>query len=128
MRLSGLRNQILLSMKKKKNLAEPTLLRHSSSTIKMHLVKFSDNQMHLLPKLTRYSTNYRELTAIKEAIKYFQHFLEGREFFVYTDHKPLIYAFKQKADKISPCQECQLNYISQFTTSIVHIYRMYPTL
>lgn len=40
----------------------------------------------LKPAETRYST---ELLAIYLAIK---HFLEGREFHVLTDHKPLIYA------------------------------------
>lgn len=45
-----------------------------------------------------YSTYDRELTAVFEAIKYFKHFLEFQEIFVATDHKPLIFAFKQKSD------------------------------
>lgn len=36
-----------------------------------------------------YSTNDHELMAIYEAIRYFRHFLEGREFRIVTDHKPL---------------------------------------
>ncbi|GFV02036.1 retrovirus-related Pol polyprotein from transposon 17.6 [Trichonephila clavipes] len=40
---------------------------------------------------------------------------------VFTDHKPLTYAFRQKSDKCSPRQIRQLDFISQFTTNIVHI-------
>ncbi|GFT63407.1 RT_RNaseH domain-containing protein [Trichonephila clavipes] len=47
--------------------------------------------------------------------------LEARDFKVFTDHKPLTYAFRQKCDKCSPRQIRQLDFISQFTTNIVHI-------
>ncbi|GFX67241.1 transposon Tf2-8 polyprotein [Trichonephila clavipes] len=43
------------------------------------------------------------------------------EISVFTHHKPLTYAFRQKSDKCSPRQIRQLDFISQFTTSIVHI-------
>ncbi|GFW83949.1 transposon Tf2-9 polyprotein [Trichonephila clavipes] len=43
------------------------------------------------------------------------------EISVFTDHKPLTYAFRQKSDKCSPRQIRQLDFISQFTTNIVHI-------
>ena len=41
---------------------------------------------------SRYSTFDRELLAVYLAIRHFRHFVEGREFFICTDHKPLIYA------------------------------------
>ena len=43
----------------------------------------------LRPAATRYSTFDRELLAIYLAIKHFRHFVEGRKFYVATDHKPL---------------------------------------
>ena len=44
------------------------------------------------PPETRYSTFDRELLAVYLAVKHFKHFVEGRKFFILTDHKPLIYS------------------------------------
>ncbi|GFW59948.1 hypothetical protein TNCV_4864031 [Trichonephila clavipes] len=68
-----------------------------------------------------YSAYDREFLAIYLAIRHFRYMLEARDFTVFTDHKPLTYAFRQKSDKCSPRQIRQLDFISQFTTSIVHI-------
>ncbi|GFS61473.1 transposon Tf2-9 polyprotein [Trichonephila clavipes] len=68
-----------------------------------------------------YSAYDRELLAIYSAIRHFRYMLEARDFTVFTDHKPLTYAFRQKSDKCSPWQIRQLDFISQFTTNIVHI-------
>ncbi|GFU83139.1 hypothetical protein TNCV_3737501 [Trichonephila clavipes] len=68
-----------------------------------------------------YSAYDREILAIYSAIRHFRYMLEARDFTVFTDHKPLTYAFRQKSDKCSPRQIRQLDYISQFTTNIVHI-------
>ena len=46
---------------------------------------------------TSYSTYDRELLAAYEGVKYFRYILEGREFVIYTDHKPLTFAFQQGA-------------------------------
>jgi hypothetical protein len=46
----------------------------------------------------KYSTYDRELTAMHEAIKQFRQTIEGRELIIFTDHKPLCYAFSKKAD------------------------------
>ncbi|UYV63704.1 hypothetical protein LAZ67_2005371 [Cordylochernes scorpioides] len=59
--------------------------------------------------------------AVCLAIKHFRHLLEGRQFPVYTDHKPLTYAFQQNLDKASPRQCRHLDFIGQFTTDIRHI-------
>ncbi|GFT26054.1 retrovirus-related Pol polyprotein from transposon 17.6 [Trichonephila clavipes] len=68
-----------------------------------------------------YSAYDRELLAIYSAIRHFRYMLEARDFTVFTDHKPLTYAFRQKSDKCSPRQIRQLDFMSQFTTNIVHI-------
>ncbi|GFV69567.1 transposon Tf2-11 polyprotein [Trichonephila clavipes] len=68
-----------------------------------------------------YSAYDRELFAIYSAIRHFRYMLEARDFTVFTDHKPLTYAFRQKSDKCSPRQIRQLDFISQFTINIVHI-------
>ncbi|GFU00185.1 transposon Tf2-11 polyprotein [Trichonephila clavipes] len=68
-----------------------------------------------------YSAYDRELLAIYSAIRHFRYMLEARDFTVFTDHKPLTYAFRQKSDKCCPWQIRQLDFISQFTTNIVHI-------
>ncbi|GFT48558.1 RT_RNaseH domain-containing protein [Trichonephila clavipes] len=47
--------------------------------------------------------------------------MEARDFTVFTVHKPLTYAFRQKSDKCSPRQIRLLDFFSQFTTNIVHI-------
>lgn len=69
----------------------------------------------------KYSTYDRELTAVYQSIKYFDYLLQGREFKVVTDHKPLIYAFQQKSDKASPRQLNQLSFISQYTTNFEYL-------
>lgn len=70
---------------------------------------------------TRYSTFDRELLAIYLAIKHFRHFLEGRTFCIFTDHKPLTYALSAVTDRHTPRASRHLDYISQFTTDIRHI-------
>ncbi|KAK7605127.1 hypothetical protein V9T40_006985 [Parthenolecanium corni] len=70
---------------------------------------------------TKYSTYDRELLAIFAGIRYFKHMLEGRVFSVYTDHRPITYAFKQGSDHASPRQIRQLDYIGQFTTDIRYV-------
>lgn len=70
---------------------------------------------------TRYSTYDRELLAIFAAVQHFHHLLEGRQFTIKTDHKPLTYAFQQRLSKASERQLRQLDYISQFTTDITYV-------
>lgn len=69
----------------------------------------------------RYSTYDRELTAMYMAVKHFKFMLQGRNCHIYTDHKPLIYAFSQKLDKSNDRQARQLDYIGQITTDIRHV-------
>ena len=75
----------------------------------------------LRPAETRYSAFDRELLAVYLSIKHFRHFVEGREFFILTDHKPLTFALSATTDKYTPRQTRHLDYISQFTTDIRHV-------
>lgn len=69
----------------------------------------------------KYSTYDRELLAIYKSIGYFRHLLEAREFIIYTDHRPLTFAFQQKLEKASPRQINHLDFIAQFSTDIRHL-------
>lgn len=73
------------------------------------------------PTQAKYSAYDCELIAIYESVKFFRHFLEGRNFKIYTDHKPLVHVFSQRSDKASPRQTRQLSFIAQFTTDLVHL-------
>ena len=75
----------------------------------------------LQPAETRYSTFGRELLSVYLTIRHFKHALEGRQFCVYTDHKPLTHAFNARPDRYSPREVRHLDYISQFTTDMRHI-------
>ena len=75
----------------------------------------------MTPAETRYSTFDRELLAVYLAIKHFRHFLEGRQFHVFTDLRPLTFVLNTRYDRHSPRQIRQLGYISQFTSTIEHI-------
>ncbi|KAI5738876.1 hypothetical protein M8J77_012169 [Diaphorina citri] len=47
--------------------------------------------------------------------------IEGRVFTIYTDHKPLTFAFLQKPEKCSPRQFRHLDFIAQFFTDIQYV-------
>ncbi|GFN96787.1 Pol polyprotein [Plakobranchus ocellatus] len=68
----------------------------------------------------KYSAFDRELLASYSAVKHFRHFLEGRPFTLYTDHKPLTFALSSETDR-SPRQTRHLAFIAEFTTDIRHI-------
>ena len=75
----------------------------------------------LQPTQTRYSTFGRELFAMYSAIQQFRHLLEGRDFCVFTDHKPLVNAIHNSSNKHSPREIRHLDFITQFTTDVRHI-------
>ncbi|BHF57334.1 hypothetical protein SprV_0100027500 [Sparganum proliferum] len=126
----------------KNSLADATLLTHPAPEAQLSLMVDASTvavgavlQQHLagstqplaffskklLPAETRYSTFGRELLAIYLAVKHFRHFLEGQEFTIFTDHKPLTFAIHSRSDKLSPREIRHLDYISQFTSDIRHI-------
>ncbi|BHF81968.1 hypothetical protein SprV_0802510400 [Sparganum proliferum] len=109
-----LTGEVLTAFERIKNsLADATLLTHPAKEAQLSLM--------LLPAETRYSTFGCELLAIYLAVKHFRHLLEGRDFTVFTDHKPLTFALRSHSDKYNPREIAHLDYISQFTTDIRHI-------
>ena len=125
----------------KESLAQAALLAHTSPTAPLALVtdasiitmgavlqqRVQDNwqpltfSRKLSPAQQKYSTYGRELLAIYETVRYFRHMIEARHFTIYTDHKPLIFAFHQKRDKCSPLHFHHLDFIAQFSTDIHYI-------
>ncbi|CAG9101291.1 unnamed protein product [Plutella xylostella] len=126
----------------KSNLCSATLLAHPDCQAKLALItdasdvamgavlqQFKDDTWQPLAFFSRkfsssqqkYSPYDRELLAIYEGIKYFRHMLEARHFTVFTDHKPICYAFRERKTNCSPRQYRHLDYISQFTTDIQYI-------
>ena len=75
----------------------------------------------LSPAEKNYGAYDRELLAMYSAVKHFRHMVEAREFCIYTDHKPLTYAFKQKSQPSTPRQVRHLDFIGQFCSDIRHI-------
>lgn len=73
------------------------------------------------PTQQKYSTYDRELTAMFMGVKHFRDILEGREFQILTDHKPLTTALNQRPEKASPRQTNYLGFISQYTNDIKHV-------
>ncbi|BHF68760.1 hypothetical protein SprV_0301180100 [Sparganum proliferum] len=72
----------------------------------------------------RYSTFGRELLAVFLSVKHFRHFLEGRDFTVFIDHKLLSSVLKSTPDKFNSQEICQLDHISQFTSDTRQIDRL----
>ena len=75
----------------------------------------------LNPAETRYSAFDRELLALYATIKHFRHNLEGGNFFVNTDHKPLRFVMSSVTERASLRQTRHLAFIAEFTTDIRYV-------
>ena len=82
-------------------------------------ISFFSQKLRLAER--KYSTFDRELLAAYLAIRHFRHFVEGRQFHLLTDHKPLTFAFFSQSCNHSPCQVRHLDYIAQFTSDFRQI-------
>ncbi|BHF76260.1 hypothetical protein SprV_0501935800 [Sparganum proliferum] len=76
----------------------------------------------LSPAETRDSVFGRELLVVYLALRHFRHFLEGREFFVLTDHKPLVFVLRASLNRYSPREMRHLDLISQFSCDTQHVH------
>ena len=70
---------------------------------------------------TRYSAFDRDLLAVYATIRHLRHNLEGRNFFVNTDHKPLSYIMTSVTERPSLRQTKHLAFIVEFTTDIRYV-------
>ena len=61
-----------------------------------------------------YSCFDQELLAAFSAVKHFRHLLEGRQFELRLDHKPVVQALVKQSQCDNPRQARQLAYISEF--------------
>lgn len=99
----------------------------SNTTIGAALKQLDGEQWKLVGffprKLTTTEKNYctydRELLAVFAAIEFFQHIVDGRQFIVRTDHRPLIYAFQRKQEKAN---ERRLNNLTTSTSLRPRLY------
>ena len=66
----------------------------------------------------RYSAFDRELLAVYLAIRHFRWALEGRRFYVLTDHKPLTFALHRLSDAWSAREQRQLSYVVEYTSDL----------
>jgi hypothetical protein len=66
----------------------------------------------------KYSTFGRELLAVYLAVRHFRFLLEGRQFHVKMDHKPLTFALQRTSEPWSARQQRHLSYLAEFTIDI----------
>ena len=63
----------------------------------------------------------KKLTKKLSSVRHFRFMLEGREFTIFTDHKPLTHALFRTSPPWSAHQQRHLAYLAEFTSSVVHI-------
>ena len=68
----------------------------------------------------RYSSFNRELLGVFLALCHFHFELKGRKLHILTDHLPLESALSHVSPPMSALQQCQLSYISEFTSDLHH--------
>jgi transposase InsO family protein len=61
------------------------------------------------------------LLAAYLAVRHFRFLLEGRDFFIETDHKPLTFALHRVSEPWSARQQRQLGFLAEFTADIRHV-------
>jgi hypothetical protein len=74
----------------------------------------------LSPAEIKYSTFDRELLAAFLTIRHFRFLLEGRQFTLLTDHKPLVASMTRVTPPHSARQQRHLAFVSEFTTDLRH--------
>lgn len=73
------------------------------------------------PTQKRYSTFGRELLAMYLAVKKFRYFIEGRNFSILTDHKPLTFMANKISHNYTSREIRHMDFILQLTSDIRHV-------
>ena len=68
----------------------------------------------------KYAVFDRKLLAMYLAVKQFWHYVEGRNFTLFSDQKPLVGAMTNTIDR-SPLQTRHLSFIAEFSADVQHI-------
>jgi hypothetical protein len=63
----------------------------------------------------------RELLAAAQTIRHFRHILEGRDFQLWTDHKPLVTTISRISEPWSARQQRHLAAIAEFTSDLRYL-------
>ena len=69
----------------------------------------------------KYSAWDHELLSPYSTLRHFRFMLEGREFTIFTDHKPLTHALFLVSLSWSTREQSHQSYLAEFTSSTVHI-------
>ncbi|CAK8676854.1 unnamed protein product [Clavelina lepadiformis] len=70
---------------------------------------------------SKYSTIEREALAASMAVRHFRYYLEGRNFVLLTDHKPLVAMVKRDLSSVSPRLYRYLSFVLEFTADFQYI-------
>jgi hypothetical protein len=55
------------------------------------------------------------------SIRHFRWSLEGRQFYVLTDHKPLVFALHRLTDAWTARQQRHLSFVAEYTSDVRHV-------
>ncbi|KFD62011.1 hypothetical protein M514_25821 [Trichuris suis] len=80
---------------------------------------FFSRRLH--PHQKRYSTFGRELLAAYSAVRHFRSAIQGQHLVIYTDHKPLVHAFRNAPQTLSDRETRHLEFITCFASDLRHI-------
>jgi RNase H-like domain found in reverse transcriptase len=80
---------------------------------------FYSKKLDIMQRL--YSSFDRELLAAYLAVRHFRCSLEGRQFAIFTDHKPLTFAIHCISEPWLARQQQQLSYLAEFTSDFRHV-------
>uniref|UniRef100_A0A5S6QHR2 RNA-directed DNA polymerase n=1 Tax=Trichuris muris TaxID=70415 RepID=A0A5S6QHR2_TRIMR len=75
----------------------------------------------LLPHQQRYSTFGKELLAAYSAVRHFRSSVEGQRLTIYTDHKPLVHAFRNASQSLNDREIRHLEFITSLVSDVRHV-------